>query len=271
MSACRLDPHREREYGTSRSVGVRSVLRILAAGLLIAVSVGSAWALDLTPEQKSRLQDLVRETKSETASVRRALFEKRRSLVNIYADWRLDEKKARENIKAIGDLQRRLLELNLENQLGLRRILDREQFESFRGAIRERDGRWGRRPSEWAEHTAPGDLSPRGFERLRLAPDQLDRVRRLFRAERSDSDAPLRRLQRDTETVRRLYLDYSLDEKKLRDLLDRINQTQREVMENSLNRQIEIRKILSEDQFNALMAEVRRGMQNRYGHGPRRR
>jgi len=71
--------------------------------------------------------------------------------------------------------------------------------------------------------------------------------------------------------VRRLYLDYSLDEKKLRDLLERINQTQREVMENSLNRQIEIRKILSEDQFNALMAEVRRGMQNRYGHGPRRR
>jgi len=252
--------------------------QVLATVAVIVMAVltprAAAWCdLGLTPEQKQALEKLASDTRRQIMPLRRALAEKRRTLVELYAQYNLDEKKARETTATINNLQRRLLDANLQNQIGLRQILTRDQFERFSAGLRMKRGRGPKHGPRSAmgpgaaESFVPGEFARREVERLDLSPEQLERVQRLFDTDKRGEKSPVKQLLKDVASVTALYSNYDLDERQVRNLLDRINAAQRQLLELSLARQIQIRDILTAAQFNRLVEDIRRGMRMRHRFG----
>ena len=246
---------------------------ILAAIVISTTPAGAQRGLGLAPDQRERLQDLIRQTKQDTFATRQALFQKRQALVQAYANYDLNEKKAHETIRTINDIQRRLLDLNYQNQAGIRCILDKQQFEIFADELKQRPRRRHapmKPPSiDAMDGLVPGDMARQGIERLKLSPDQVERVKAILHPNAPGRKSPDEGLRENTEAVRQLYSNYELDDKRVKKLLDKMNGSQRRLLESGLRRQIELRRVLSKEQFDMLMADVRRGMKHRFDRGPR--
>lgn len=254
-----------------------SITLFALAAVLCSLPASAQRGIALSPDQKAKLHKLATEMKSEVYPVRRAMMEKRQALVGLYGQYNLNEKKARETTKDINSLQRKMLELNHSNQVRLRKALDKQDFELFAKAMArgpggpQRHSGPGGGSDDGIDTFVPGDVDKRGIDGLKLAPNQVERVKRQLSPSDAGRAAAFKKLREDTEAIRNLYLKYDLDEKRARELLNSINASQRRMLENSLERQIELRKVLSEEQFNTLMQNVRRGMQHRRGTGPRNR
>ncbi len=87
--------------------------------------------LGLSPQQRRQLAALRRERRLDQIRITDALRARRRELAEMYRGFPLDEAKAGAMIQQIAALEGQHLRLQLQNQVGLRRILSRDQFARF--------------------------------------------------------------------------------------------------------------------------------------------
>lgn len=92
------------------------------------------------------------------------------------------------------------------------------------------------------------------YRRLGLNADQMTRVRELHK----DTGQKMRGLERQLREQRRalevVYGEYDLDATRVRQLNARINEIQRAILDQHLNLQTDLRKILTAEQFGRLKA-----------------
>jgi len=110
--------------------------------------------LNLSPQQKERLDSLSSRVRSTNRELGRRLEGRRRELNLLYDRYEMDEPRARRLRQEIHEVQGELLELHHSFQLELRKILTIEQFTRLQEARRKRRG------PPWRHRRGPGG---RGF------------------------------------------------------------------------------------------------------------
>ncbi len=85
----------------------------------------------LTPEQKTKFQDLQRKFNSETAQLRGAIFSKRLELRSLWTDPKADTKAIADKEKELRDLQNQMRDKMVQLKLEGRSILTPEQLAEF--------------------------------------------------------------------------------------------------------------------------------------------
>jgi len=262
-------------HGAGRFVrlGVVALAALLAVALCARPAVaerpergpGLRSRLNLSSDQRTKLQAHVRDVRSRALTVGGELRAARVMLAGQFADYRLDERRTQESARKINALQHRLLKLNLDDQVGLRQILSREQFEQLWASVGGR-GRLHVDGHIEGDREGPGD---RAVERIGLSPEQQESIRKLYSTTRETTLSLRQRLSTETEGLRRLYSDYDLDAKKATARIDKLRRIQLALLGAMIARQVELRKILTEQQFQALSQSIHppgRGP----GPGPRR-
>jgi Spy/CpxP family protein refolding chaperone len=107
------------------------------------------------------------------------------------------------------------------------------------------------------------------LDRLGLSSDQSARIKQLLRSNRADGETARQALRADRMRLFSMYDSYRLNETTTRDLMNRVNRGQRELLKNSLEREIGLRAVLTQEQFTQLrrMMGPERGPE-RFGEGP---
>ncbi len=105
---------------------------------------GYEGGIRLTPEQRTKFQELRRIFNEETAQVRGAMFTKRLELRSLWANPKSDPKAILEKERELRSLQDQMRDKAVQMRLEARGILTPEQFTHL-GQVREARPRFGRR------------------------------------------------------------------------------------------------------------------------------
>lgn len=111
-----------------------------------------------------------------------------------------------------------------------------------------------------ARAQGPGDQD---YQTLGLSADQKSRVDALHKSFGRQMRVLGQTLRTRRQALETVYQQFDLDTAKARALNGQINDTQRAMLDQHLRLQVELRKILTEDQFNRLQSSVRKRMHNR--------
>ncbi|MDH7601384.1 MAG: hypothetical protein QHI38_04475 [Armatimonadota bacterium] len=247
---------------------INSRVLIVTVSLILAVfSAVLAEPGSVTASQREQLKSLAAEMRDKTRRVRDELMRGRMDLFAAYQSWDLNEQRVRQAISRISRAQSALLNLHLENQLALRRILNSEQFaELSRQVVRH----WG--------HGHKGRFGPFEESPLDRLPDKAmldaagvspEQARKILQF----SDSPRRqaiidRLQRYSKQLIDLFSSYDLDTATARRLIDKIHDCQSELLELNLEKQQVLRSVLTREQFEKLRIEMSKRFRMPAG-GPR--
>ncbi len=240
------------------------MMTICAVFLLALVTLAVSFAagdIGISPDQKDQLKTLATSMRQKSMHERAELMRARRDLFEAYRSYDLDEKKVKSALDRIASSQLDLLNMHLENQIALRRILNSSQFQRFQSHV-------GRHPSG----SFMGEVGPENIllERLsdRDALENLglnsDQVRRL----RDTLQWPQRRkvmekLRRDSRDMLELYSQYDLDVSAAKKLISSIHDSQTELLALNRKSQEAIRSILTPAQFQNLQDQIEKRMRNR--------
>lgn len=249
----------------NKAPGVRCqvlVMLAVAAAMFVIVLPTSALAqrggdsfhsrINPTPEQKEKLQAYKRDSREKTRQLSSDLRSARKDLFTQLRNYKLDQRKAIDTAQRVGDLQKDLLNAKLDNQIALRRILTSEQFDRLRSAVRgmgvEHEGLGRSR----GDKDFTGSVSELG-----LSKNQQDRIKLLFQKSAASGSTLMNQLTNDSQELRKLYMSYNLDQKHARSLISSIANTRSQMLKSMVARQQQLRSILSEQQFNALVKTMR--------------
>ena len=213
--------------------------------------------LGLTHGQKEKLIGTLRSNRMEAQQVRRALMEEREQFRVRCDQYQLDAARAREIMTKVNRLQLAMLKVSLDRQLRLRSVLNPDQLAQLNRIEGAEQGR---------------GLHGKAGPQLGLSADQRDAIGKLWKSQSKGMDEAHRSMSTDLAAIDRAYNGYRLDERAARHLISRINQAQLRHMQVRLEWQIEMRKILSEEQFRTLTQHVKRsfGQPSRRWGGPGR-
>lgn len=233
-----------------------ALILILFAVLMLGFSAAPTQAkgskdrqeINLNKEQRDRLQRHIEQNKGEVADVRRQIQAARSDLSQQLRQYDVDERKVQQTIRRINDLQTRLQLIHLENQVKLRDILTKEQFADLREAVGSR-GMDGDEVHAWPERDGP---HARNVQNLDLSEQQQDRINKLFQRSTESMNVLIRKAKGDAGSLRELYLSYSLDTKRAKEIINRLSNTRLEILKTMVDRQVELRNILTKKQFEAL-------------------
>ncbi|MGC8862999.1 MAG: Spy/CpxP family protein refolding chaperone [Armatimonadota bacterium] len=221
-----------------------------------------AWAepTDFGPAQRDRMKALAAEMRGKMERARYELLRARMDLFQAYSVYDLDERKVRAALDRIGRAQLALLNLHLDNQIELRRILNESQFSEFRRRMERfgrhmagvfgphSDGPMGRLP----DMDRPPDREL--LERIGVGADQAKRIWR--EADSTAAKAIVDRLVRESKRLIDLYTRYDLDVDAARKLIDSIHRSQMDLAELNHKNQQTLRAVLTEQQFERLQQEI---------------
>lgn len=94
--------------------------------------------LNLTPEQKSQLEQIKSDFEQRQASVKSELKTKRKELEDLLKNYEVDREKVEAKIKEISDLNWGLLYMATISRVNVRDVLSREQFDKAKELIEKR-------------------------------------------------------------------------------------------------------------------------------------
>lgn len=240
-----------------------AILLALQALLALPASAGS-----LDREQKDRLKDLAADTRRRMDSIRDQLIRARMELMEVYSSYRLDERRARSIQERVSKAQLDLLNTNLDNQIGLRRILNEEQFEEFSRMFARRMG-----GNPMGMFHGPVDAGPEWFREAQMLRDipLPEQDKRRLRAAIDPGPEAMRSIQRLRDNTRKLlglYGRYNLDEPAARRLIREIHGSQEYLAERHLQMQKAIRSALTEAEFEKYRDSLRNRLQERRDRRP---
>lgn len=118
----------------------------------------------------------------------------------------------------------------------------------------------GGAPSRAQNAPGPGG---RDYQTLGLSADQKARVDALHKDIGRQMRSLGETLRARRQALEAVYRQYDLDAGKARALNNQINETQRAILDQHLRLQVELRKILTEDQFMRLQSVVQQRMRSR--------
>jgi Spy/CpxP family protein refolding chaperone len=213
--------------------------------------------LNLSESQRQKLRDHITESRAKMAGARGDLRNARMDLFGQLSHYKLDDKRVAASVNRINTLQRRLLQISYENQVDLRKILTRQQFEQLGQAVGEHGP--GKRgpggPGEaWGAYGLPQGAD---IKKLDLSEDQQKQIARLFDKSSGEVRSLSSKLRTEMGSLRKLYLDYDLDQKRVNSQIDRVGDAERNLLNETVSRQKQLRKILNEDQFNTLAKSMK--------------
>jgi len=227
-----------------------SVLAVLVAG-----SCALAEPVGVTPAQKDQLKALALETREKTMRVRDELRRARQELFQVYRVYELDERKARAAIDRISKSQLALLNLHLDNQLDLRRVLTEAQFTGFCQRMSRRFGHGEAGMLHFGDE-GPLDRLPDKdlLQAVGATPEQGGRLVRLGGLR--EKGRVIEKLRRDSRQMIDLYSRYDLDTPAARKLIDSIHQGQSDLAAANHKAQQALRSVLTQQQFDRLQEET---------------
>lgn len=239
-----------------RWIGIWAIA-IALAGAHVAASAADN-QLDISSSQKDQLKALASNTRDRTSRERDDLRQARADLVKTYCSYTIDWHKLNATWEKISSAQMTLLNIHLDNEIAIRNILKAEQFKALREMmkrrLRDRD----------VHFVAPPEL-----EVLDRLPDKAmldamgvseDKQKQL--AESSNGRA-VQELKESSKQLLDLYSSYSLDSGTARKLIATVHQKQTWLLKQQTHRQVQIRKILTQDQFQKLVQEIQKKMAER--------
>jgi Spy/CpxP family protein refolding chaperone len=236
------------------------VIAMVAAMLLLSVIPAAAERpgpgfhanLNLTPDQRDKLRKHMGDTGAKVAAIRSDMRDARMDMYRQLQNYQVDQRRLQESIRRINALQIKMLNAHLESQMRLRDILTKDQFQSLTQAI------GGRGASRDGSGFFFGDQGMGGdVKRLGLSPDQQEKIKKLWDASRSTMSALRDKLKFDSRNLEKLYLDYDLDPKVAKQRIDKLGDTELQVLKATVARQLQLRNILTEDQFQELAKTMR--------------
>jgi Spy/CpxP family protein refolding chaperone len=205
--------------------------------------------LNLTPDQQDKMRAHLHETMGKITSARQDLQSANLDLFNLLGNYNVDHQKLQGNLRRINSCQKRLLNIHLDSQIKLRSILTQDQFQTLREQIGDRGTRSG---DDFMDGMPRGDVKSLG-----LSADQQDRIRKLFTQARENMMNLRHKFHTDSESLESLYLDYNLDVKLARQKIDLLSSTDMALLKATTSRQVELRSILTADQFQTLSKSIR--------------
>lgn len=232
-----------------------AVIALVAAGPVMAQrhGPGPLANLNLTTDQRARLQKHLRDTGQKISGIRSDLRDARGDLFGQLSQYRVDEGKLNDTIHRIGSLQSRLLNTRLESQIALRQILNKDQFQQLSQAINER----GMAKGEGGFIHGDEDIHPSDIQSLNLSSDQQERIKRLWRSSQRTMSDLRDQFRSASSSLADMYLNYDLDAKQARQRISDLNDVQMSILKATVSRQLALRKILTEDQFSTLVSAIR--------------
>ncbi len=196
-----------------KSARIAVIIWISSAVLLLCAGCWAQGPADnrpidigLAPAQKAQLKTLAARVKQRARNQRAALRRARANLVRLYSNYSLDEQNAKSAEAAVGKAQLNLLNMHFENQVALRKILDKDQFSRFTKVIKSRmRHRPGTREEE-AESLADRLTNPSLTANINATPDQSRRLRTM-----PGKQKVFDKLKQDIARMVALYGNYNLD------------------------------------------------------------
>lgn len=249
-----------------RSTGRIIVLAVVAAVLAGAVAGAAEAAPRLSPAQKDRLKALAGETRDRTERAREELRRARMELGTVFGAYNLDDKKARSAQERVSKAQLDLLRTHLDNQVEIRHVLSRYQFEQFNQILSRKTHGGPMGEFHHFDEAGPGFLlDGRLLSELDLSADQSKRLRSLLKE--PERRKLFEKIANDSRQMIALYQRYDLDVSAARRLIESIHSTQQDLAALHLRSQQALRSVLTPSQFeryqNALAEKMRSRMQGK--------
>lgn len=98
--------------------------------------------LNLTPEQKDKLEKLRTESRAQMMAARQTLGEARKELVDVLSKYESDSKAVQDIVSRIKEIQDNMVDQRVKNMLDIRSVLNKEQFEKFMERTKEVFKEW---------------------------------------------------------------------------------------------------------------------------------
>lgn len=224
---------------------------------VIAATCAVAGSAALSSSDKEQLKALMAEARTKVRAKRSDLLSARRDLAKVYGRYLLEDRKAKAARGRIADLQLDLLNLHLENQIAIRKVLTPAQFDALVRSFKERKA--ARRfpgPSQEIEGTFEAIPKRAVLQAAGITREQAKQIRSMgvLRGRRER----IKKIIEDTDQLKALYSKYDLDISDAKKLIDRIHQNQLALSEINYRRHRAMRSVLTEEQFNRLQVEVYR-------------
>ena len=209
-----------------------------------------------TAAQKTQLKAVAAHARHRSGRLHGELRRARANLVQLYSNYALDDQKAKAAMEDIGRAQVALLNMHLDNQIAVRKILDQNQYARFWRIMRKKI------QAHHSSHREDPTLSfvdrltdPAIIAGIGASPDQMRRLRAMPGKEKS-----LNQLKRDSDALLSLYGSYNFDAGRAKTLLDSIHQDQVRMSALTYRNQKVLRLVLTRDQFDKLKNAVQSRM-----------
>jgi len=220
--------------------------------------------LDISPSQKDQLKALAANTRDRTGRERDSLRQARTDLLKAYSTYSIDWHKLGAIWAKISSAQLSLLNIHLDNEIALRNILKEEQFKALREMMKKRT---------------------RDREVRVIAPPEMDILNRLPDKQMLDSldvpaekqkqledlpngDKTIQALKDSSKRLLDLYSNYDLQSADARKLISAVHQKQVWLLKQQNSRQRQIRRILTQDQFQKLQQAIAKKLAERENRHP---
>lgn len=245
----------------------RLYVLIALAGVVISSAAG---AQRLSPDQKERFKALAATTERKLRVERENLKVARTDMVRISMEYRFDTKKAQIARSRIEESQRSLLEIHLDNQVEMRRILNSTQFADFKRIMGKKFGAHDGMIPPNQEMMLDKIPDRQMLEAARLSEEQKRKLgpKIGFTPERKKL---MDSIQNDTRKMLDLYAEYNLDVNAARKLIDSIHRSQVAMGKLNEDRQEALRDVLTESQFDRLKNVMMERIKQIEPKRPRRR
>ncbi|MCE5321946.1 hypothetical protein LLG46_01385 [bacterium] len=219
----------------------------------IATSLASAaCCADIDQGQKDQLKDLATQTRDKTRAERQNLVCARRELLKVYRDYNLDEKKAKTAIEKIDQSQLKLLHIHLNNQIGIRNILDASQFAAFRNRIGNKMRGSGRAEISPMREDGQDKTVDKALRQMNLDAGEISQINRLNKQKIST----VKSLSKNSRQLAEVYSAYDLDAAAVKKLINDIHKQQANLLNLNLKKQQALRKVMTEHQFKAVCSQT---------------
>lgn len=230
--------------------------------LLFVMTSALAQRADFTQDQKQRLKALVADTRSNLGAQRDALRQARSDLFNVYRQYNLDENQAQNAIERINKAQLQLMNIQLDNQIKLRQILNSDQFAVFQNMMSKRMPNRHRIDIELPRQDWAADylLDKDAAASLGLSPDQKKRAASIKKTGENQRNA-VDTLRKAAQGLTDMYASYNLDQGTARKLISQIHRQQVLLASAAHKKQQMIRTWLTADQFGTMQAEISKRFQ----------
>ena len=240
-----------------RSLRIFGIAIIVILGT-ISSCIAQEGRAGITPSQKEQLKNLAVETKSKTTSERSNLRRARIELFQVYKSYNIDEQKAKAALAKISSAQAALLDIHLQNQIELRRILNEDQFNLFRKRM-ERFRDHNSRAMSQLDSNLDKLPDRQMLKNAGVNREQLRKAAAILTPKQVRIKV-IEKLRRSSMQIMGLYRKYNLDTQTAKKLIQDIHDNQSELADLNHKKQQALRNVLTESQFIKVRNQIEKKM-----------